>query len=134
MHVAFVMFPNEGTKVKQMLASQLAERDQPKTTPMLPKEYERHHKVFSERESQRFPGPRIWDHAIELKKKRSTEYSPWQGVFTHPARTKEPGRVYCRALEEGIYLSFEKSICVPFLLYQKERWEVKTSARLPQGQ
>jgi hypothetical protein len=52
MHVAFVMFPDQETRTKQTLASQLAERDQPKTTPTLPKEYERHHKVFSKRESQ----------------------------------------------------------------------------------
>jgi hypothetical protein len=29
--------------------------------------YQRHHKVFSKQAAQRFPEPRIWDHAIELK-------------------------------------------------------------------
>src|SRR5712675_3384392 len=33
----------------------------------IPLEYRRHARVFSESAAQRFPGPRIWDHAIELK-------------------------------------------------------------------
>ena len=33
----------------------------------IPKEYQRHSKVFSEEESHRFPPSRPWDHAIELK-------------------------------------------------------------------
>ena len=55
--------------MRQTKASQLAEQSQKgEKTPTLPKEYARHRKVFSEEESQCFPGPRIWDHAIELKK------------------------------------------------------------------
>ena len=34
--------------------------------PGLPEEYQRHHKIFSEQESQRLPGHTIWDHTIEL--------------------------------------------------------------------
>jgi Reverse transcriptase (RNA-dependent DNA polymerase) len=33
----------------------------------IPIQYQRHQKVFSEQAAQRFPEPRIWDHAIELK-------------------------------------------------------------------
>ena len=33
----------------------------------IPKEYQRHSKVFSEEESHRFPPSRPWDHAIDLK-------------------------------------------------------------------
>jgi hypothetical protein len=40
-------------------------QDTPK--PSIPAQYQRHHKVFSEQAAQRFPEPRIWDHAIELK-------------------------------------------------------------------
>ena len=61
------MFPDAMTKMRQTLASQLAEREPKQDKPQLPKEYQRHHHMFSEKESQRFPGPRIWDHAIELK-------------------------------------------------------------------
>jgi hypothetical protein len=57
------MFPDGQTLKKQTLASQLAEQ-QPKEKPHLPEEYKRHAHVFSEQESQRFPGPYIWDHAI----------------------------------------------------------------------
>ena len=52
---------------RQTLASKLAEEfSQPKLAT-LPEEYRRHTKVFSEKEAQRFPGPRPWDHAIDLK-------------------------------------------------------------------
>ena len=68
MHVAFVMFPDTQMKTKQTLASQLVEWEQKQGTVQLPEEYRRHHHVFSEKESQCFPGPHIWDHAIELKK------------------------------------------------------------------
>jgi len=33
----------------------------------LPKEYQRHQKVFSEQKAQQFPKKRPWDHAIDLK-------------------------------------------------------------------
>ena len=32
----------------------------------VPKEYQRHNKVFSEAKSQRLPHSTVWDHAIEL--------------------------------------------------------------------
>ena len=32
----------------------------------IPQEYQRHHKVFSEEQSQQLPQHSIWDHAIEL--------------------------------------------------------------------
>ena len=34
--------------------------------PSLPKEYQRHHKIFTKQELQRLLGHTIWDHAIEL--------------------------------------------------------------------
>ena len=49
------------------MSSQLAEREALQTPPELPEHYRRHTKVFSEEESQRLPGPQLWDHAIELK-------------------------------------------------------------------
>ena len=67
-HLAFVMYLPTARMPKQTKASQLAEQHQPKEKPTLPDEYKRHAKVFSEQEAQRFPGPRIWDHTIELKK------------------------------------------------------------------
>ena len=54
---------------RQTQASKLAEKEQStkKATP-LPEHYQRHAHIFSEQEAQRFPGPQLWNHAIELKK------------------------------------------------------------------
>jgi hypothetical protein len=52
---------------KQTIASKLAEQASKEVTTQLPKEYQRHTKVFSELEAQRFPGKREWDHTIDLK-------------------------------------------------------------------
>jgi hypothetical protein len=51
---------------RQTLASKLAEKHAIQSLP-IPKEYHRHSFVFSKAESKRFPPPREWDHAIELK-------------------------------------------------------------------
>jgi hypothetical protein len=64
MHVAYVSFPGKA----QTMASKLAEEHSQPNTQTLPAEYQRHKEVFSEKEAQRFPGPRLWDHAIELTK------------------------------------------------------------------
>jgi len=47
-------------------ATQFSEEDY-QNLQKIPLEYRRHAQVFSESAAQRFPGPRIWDHAIELK-------------------------------------------------------------------
>ena len=60
---AYVSFPGK----HQTMASKLAEQYMTQNTQPIPDEYRRHQRVFGEEESQRFPGPRIWDHAIELK-------------------------------------------------------------------
>ena len=51
MHVAFVMFPDAQMKMKQTLASQLADQEQKQVKAELPEEYQRHHHVFSEKEA-----------------------------------------------------------------------------------
>ena len=79
MHIAYAMFLDRNISSKQTLASQLAEQHQSDEKPVLPDEYTQHQKVFSEQESQRFPGLCIWDHAIELKR-----YAP----------STLPGKVY----------------------------------------
>ena len=63
-YVGYVAFPTKG----QTMVSKLAEEnDKPNVDP-LPEEYKRHAYVFGKKESQHFPGPWLWDHAIELKK------------------------------------------------------------------
>ena len=49
------------------MVSKLAEQYTVQNTRPIPDEYRQHCRVFGEEESQRFPGPRIWDHAIKLK-------------------------------------------------------------------
>ena len=103
-HLAFVTYPSNVRSPKQTLASQLAEQHQAKQKPSLPEEYKRHAKVFSEQEAQRFPGPRIWDHAIELKK---------------GAPATIPGRVYAltqskqKALQEFLMEHLKKGYIRP---------------------
>jgi hypothetical protein len=63
MYVAYVAFPSKN----QTTASKLAEKYDTGNKNPLPEEYKRHAQVFGEKEAQRFPGPRLWDHAIELK-------------------------------------------------------------------
>jgi hypothetical protein len=60
--VAYVSFPGKA----QTTASKLAEEFTPQSKQPIPEEYRRHN-VFGEKQAQRFPGPRIWDHTIELK-------------------------------------------------------------------
>jgi len=64
MMIAFVTINSADDR--QTIASKLAQRNAP-TNTKIPDEYQRHQHVFSEEALQRFPGPRIWDHAIELK-------------------------------------------------------------------
>ena len=71
---------------RQTQASKLAEKEQStKKAAPLPEQYQRHAHVFSEQEAQRFPGPRLWDHAIELKK---------------DAPTTLPGKIYALTQDE----------------------------------
>jgi hypothetical protein len=64
MHVAYISFPGKA----QTTALKLAEEHSQPNTQALLAEYQRHKEVFSEKEAQHFPGPRLWDHAIELTK------------------------------------------------------------------
>ena len=90
---------------RQTQASKLAEKEQSskKATPLL-EHYQRHAHVFSEQEAQRFPGPRLWDHAIELKK---------------DAPTTLPGKIYAltqdeqKALQEFIKEHVQKGYIRP---------------------
>ena len=55
-YVGYVAFPSKG----QTVASRLAEEHDKPNTDSLPDEYKRHAYIFGEKESQRFPGPRLW--------------------------------------------------------------------------
>ena len=104
MHVAFVMFLDSQMKIKQTLASQLAKQEQKQVKVELLKGYWCHHHVFSEKESQHFPGPHIWDHAIELK-----EGAP----STLPGKIYPLMQVKQRTLEEFIQEHSKKGYIQP---------------------
>jgi len=56
----------------QQLAEQAADQKVRTWQEIVPRRYHRHGKVFSEQASERFPGPRPWDHAIDLKQDAPT--------------------------------------------------------------
>ena len=127
-HVAFVTLPGQQ---KQSLSSRLAEQT-PLAPSQLPEHYKRHTKVFSEEESQRLPGPRLWDHAIELKP---------------DAPATLPGKVYAltqaeqQVLEEFIkehqrkgYIRPSKSPYAAPFFFIKKRWKTTPSPRLSKNQ
>ena len=86
LHIAYVAFPDK----KQTTVSKLAERHGKANLEPLPEEYRRHAKVFGEKEAQRFPGPRLWDHAIELKPN---------------APSTIPGKIYALTQKEQVALT-----------------------------
>ena len=75
---------------KQTTASKLAEQHGKANLEPLPEEYRRHARVFGEKEAQRFPGPRLWDHAIELKPN---------------APATIPGKIYALTQKEQVALT-----------------------------
>jgi hypothetical protein len=56
----------------QQLAEQAADQKVRTWQEIVPQRYHRHGKVFLEQASERFPGPRPWDHAIDLKQDAPT--------------------------------------------------------------
>ena len=90
---------------RQTQASKLAKKEQSSKKAMpLPKHYQKHAHMFSEQEAQRFPGPRLWDHAIELK---------------NDAPATLPGKIYAltqdeqKALQEFIKEHVQKGYIRP---------------------
>ena len=51
----------------QQLAEQAADKTKRTWQEIVPKQYHRFSKVFSEHSSKKFPDRRPWDHAIDLK-------------------------------------------------------------------
>ena len=106
----------------QTKSSQLAEQNQTKTTPQLPKEYQRHAQVFSEQKAQRFPESRPWDHAIELKKDAPSTL-PRENILPLPNPNKKCCRNSSRnTCKKRIISVLQRArIHRPLLLHQEER-------------
>jgi hypothetical protein len=60
------------TTIAQQLAEQALSKEEQSWEELVPKQYHRFGSIFSEVDSERFPGPRKWDHAIDLKPEAPT--------------------------------------------------------------
>jgi hypothetical protein len=87
---------------KTTIALKMAEAfktDKPRNDVPVPTEYRRHVKVFSEKEAERFPPSRAWDHRIPLKD--DTPDTINEKVYNLPKANK-------LAIEEWVYKMLEK--------------------------
>jgi hypothetical protein len=55
------------TTVAQQLAEQATSKEEQAWEQLVFKQYHKFRSIFSEKDSKRFPGPRKWDHTIDLK-------------------------------------------------------------------
>jgi reverse transcriptase-like protein len=58
--------------IAQQLAEQALNKEEQSWEELVPKQYHQFGSIFSEVDSERFPGPRKWDHAIDLKPEAPT--------------------------------------------------------------
>src|ERR1700754_4272921 len=61
-----IAFLRKTTTASELAQREAATRKERTFEEMIPEEYRRHHQVFSEEASRRFPPSRPWDHAIDL--------------------------------------------------------------------
>jgi hypothetical protein len=104
---------------RQTLALKLAEHHNAPKDVSLPKEYQRHTQVFSEEKAQCFPEPRIWDHAIELKK--DTPPTLPRKIY---ALTQEERKALKKFIEEhlkkGYIIPSKSPYAAPFFFIKKK--------------
>ncbi len=55
------------TNVTQQLAIDALDKQEKTWQELVPKQYHKFGSIFSEKDSERFPGTRKWDHTIDLK-------------------------------------------------------------------
>jgi hypothetical protein len=55
------------TTIAQQLAEQASSKEEQTWEELVPQQYHKFGSIFSEVDSERFPGPRKWDHTIDLK-------------------------------------------------------------------
>jgi hypothetical protein len=81
--------------VAQQLAEQATNKKGRTWEEQVPAEYHKHGKVFSEQASERFPGKRRWDHAIDLKPDAPTSIDC--RVYPLAPKEKEEQRKFLKA-------------------------------------
>src|SRR5580692_4577318 len=129
LYMAQIFFP-EAMGKKQTLASKLAEKaGSQKGDGKIPAKYQCHSHVFSEEAAQRFPEPRIWDHAIELKKEAPSSIP---GKVYHLTQDEQKALLeFVKEQQAKGYIRPSKSpYAAPFFFIKKKRWKTLPSTRL----
>jgi hypothetical protein len=75
------------TTVTQQLAEQALSKEEQTWEELIPEQYHKFGSIFSEINSERFPGPRKWNHAIDLKPDTPTSID----CRVYPLSPKEKG-------------------------------------------
>jgi len=89
----------------------------------LPKEYQRHQKVFSEQKAQQFPKKRSWDHAIDLKPNAPSSLPGKVYSLTQPEQVAL--REFLKKQLEKGYIQLSKSpYATPFFFIKKKSREL----------
>jgi hypothetical protein len=106
-------------RATQTKSSLLAEQNSTKERVALPSHYQEHVQVFSEQESQRFPEPRIWDHAIELKKDAPSTLPAKVYSLTQTEQSALQGFLK-EHLEKGYIRPSKSPYAAPFFFIKKK--------------
>jgi len=88
------------TTMAQKMVDSYCATQTPKADIPIPREYQRHTKVFSEEEAKRFPPSREWDHCIPLTK--DVPESINQKIFNLPTAGRE-------AIEKWVQTMLDKN-------------------------
>jgi len=104
---------------QQTVASKLAQQAQLAGPIVIPLKYQRHTKVFSEEEAQRFPGKRQWDHAIELK--RDAPATLPGKIYALAQKEREALKVFIKEhLQKGYIRPSKSPYAAPFFFISKK--------------
>ena len=91
---------------------------------MLPREYEKHAQVFSKEKAQCFPEPRIWDHAIELKK--DTIATLPGKIYTLTQEERKVPQVFVEEhLKKGYIVPSKSPYTAPFFFIKKKNSKLR---------
>ncbi len=116
-----------------LAAAAHAERPKKTFEEMVPEEYRSFRDLFSKENFNEMPERTPWDHAIELvpnaKATLDCKVYPLKS-----RRTRTVGQVPRRELSIGSHPPLQVSLCLSFLLHQKEGWNATTRTGLPEAQ